>query len=161
MKNLKIIAAIGERYELGKNNQLIWKIPDDLKFFKKQTMSKNIIMGYNTFISLPKILPGRTNIILTHRNIEEQELLKIFHDKESLLKYIDNQETYVIGGSSVYEQFINDVDEMCLTEIKMIDKNADTYFPKINIDEWKREIIEEHLDSEIPYIHTLYKKIKR
>lgn len=66
MDNLSIIAAIGKNNELGIDSKLIWYLPNDLKFFKEQTMHKHIVMGMNTFKSLPKVLPGRTHLVLTH-----------------------------------------------------------------------------------------------
>ena len=76
MVSIKIIAAIGKNNELGINNELIWHLKEDLKFFKEETMGHKIVMGYNTFLSLPKLLPGRTHIVLTHHEIDQQFSLK-------------------------------------------------------------------------------------
>ena len=70
--NLVIIAAVGENSELGKDNELIWHLPGDLKFFREKTIGKNIVMGRKTFESLPKILPNRHHIVITRGNIDTQ-----------------------------------------------------------------------------------------
>ena len=74
--NITLIAAIGLENELGKDNDLIWHIPEDLKFFRENTMSKTIVMGLNTFNSLPRLLPNRKHIVLTRRNIEIDSSVK-------------------------------------------------------------------------------------
>ena len=73
MKDITLIAAIGKNRELGKNNDLIWHLPEDLKFFKEQTVNKPIVLGKNTLDSLPKLLPNRLHLLLTHQDIKEQE----------------------------------------------------------------------------------------
>lgn len=87
MNNIIIIAAIGQNNELGKDNNLIWHLPDDLKFFKSITMNKTIVMGYNTYKSLPNLLPNRKQIVLTHRKINNPEV-QVFNNIDFLLEYI-------------------------------------------------------------------------
>ena len=77
--NITLIAAIGLNYELGKDNDLIWSIPEDLKFFRENTMDKTIVMGMNTLKSLPKLLPNRKHIVLTSRNIELDSNVIVVH----------------------------------------------------------------------------------
>lgn len=164
MKNLSLIAAIGENNELGKDNKLIWYLKEDLKFFKEQTMGKTIIMGRNTFESLPGILKGRHHIVLTRNNLKLPNEVDIFHDYESLKEHIANidEEMFVIGGASVYSLFMNDVDKMLLTEIMAQDDMADAYFPKFDRNDWEREILSSHTDNGISYNHVKYlrKKMK-
>ena len=78
MKDLIIIAAIGKNNELGLNNNLIWHLPGDMKFFKETTINKNIVMGFNTFKSLPNLLKDRHHIVLTHKNIENNNIEKLY-----------------------------------------------------------------------------------
>ena len=160
MPELILIAAIGENGELGKQNQLLWYLPEDLKFFSKKTKGKPIIMGYNTFVSLPKVLPGRKHLVLTHQDLEFPEEVEVFHDKESLLEYIKTYEgeVYVIGGASIYQQFLEDASKMYLTEIQRSAPDADVYFPKFSKENWNRFVLERHLTNEIPYEHILYEK---
>ena len=132
MDNITLIAAIGKNGELGKDNTLIWKLKEDMRFFKENTMGKPILMGINTLYSLPRLLPGRKHIVLTHQDISI-EGVKVYHDKQELLDYIASlpQEVMVIGGASIYSQFINYADTMLLTEIDAEEK-ADVYFDIVN-----------------------------
>ena len=158
LNNLKIIAAIGKNNELGKNNNLIWPIKEDLQFFKEQTTNHNIIMGYNTYISLPKKLPNRHHIILTHRDIKTDNDIDVYNNKYDLLAGLNNIEDdiYIIGGASIYKEFIDDVNELMLTEIEATDNNADVYFPTFNKEEWSKEIISTHNDNNPKYKHVKY-----
>ena len=133
LNNLTIIAAIGKNNELGKNNTLIWRFKEDMQFFKNNTIGKPIIMGRKTLESLPKLLPGREHIVLTNSNIDIDGIT-IFHSKEELLEYVSSfdKEFMVIGGASIYQQFIDCSSKMLLTEFDAEDKSADVYFPKIN-----------------------------
>ena len=158
MKNITIIAAVGKNYELGKDNKLIWYLPEDLKFFKEQTINKPIVMGKNTLDSLPKLLPNRLHLVLTHQNIEESDQLKVFHTKEKLLEYINNlEEVMIIGGAKIYEEFIEYATKIILTEIDQ-EYDADVYFPKFNKDEWYATELSTHIQDGVKYKHILYEK---
>lgn len=159
MRNITLIAAIGKNRELGYNNDLIWKIPDDLKFFRENTNGKYIVMGLNTFNSLPKLLPNRKHIVLTHRDIELDSSVVIFHSINELLSFIDmlDEEVMIIGGSMIYNQMIEYASQMLLTEIDD-SMNADVYFPEFNFNEWDRELISVHNYNEIKYSHVLYRR---
>ena len=87
MDNLSIVAAIGKNRELGKDNQLLWKIPEDLAFFKDLTWNKNIIMGRKTFYSLPKKLSKRKHIVIIKQNIKLDDDILVFHNINDLLNY--------------------------------------------------------------------------
>ena len=162
MNNLILIGAIGKNNELGKDNKLIWYLPDDLKFFKENRINHSIVMGYNTFISLPKLLAKRKHIVLTTKNISFPESVEVFHDKESVLSYIKNidDDVYIIGGASIYKQFINDSDRMILTEIDECCNEADAYFPTFNKSDWIEEEISKKEYNDIKYRHVLYKRKK-
>ena len=102
-----IIAAVGKNLELGKNNDLIWSIPGDLKFFREVTKGHKIIMGRNTFDSLPRMLPGRKHIVLSSREDFPSEVEVFKNLKDLLLKYKDcEEEIFVIGGGSIYSLFL-------------------------------------------------------
>jgi dihydrofolate reductase len=160
MNNLVIIAAIGKNNELGKDNKLIWHLPNDLKFFKKNTLDKTIVMGYNTFKSLPKLLPGRKHIVLTHKEVEFPDGIDIYHDKDSLLRSLNNysDDIFVIGGALIYGQFINDADKLILTEIDREEKDADVYFPVFNKEDFDSKVIGENEDNGIKYKHLEYRR---
>jgi len=154
---IELIAAIGKNNELGKNNDLIWRLPNDLKFFKEITMGKTVVMGFNTYKSLPKKLVGRTMIVLTSKNINEEDII-IYHDINKLLSDYKDKEIFIIGGASIYKAFIDKVDTMYLTEIDASDNKADVYFPRFNKSEWNYELLNENSDNNIKYRHVRYRR---
>ena len=159
MKNITMIAAIGKNLELGRINELIWHFKEDMKFFKNMTMGKPIIMGYNTFKSLPGLLPGRKHIVLTTKDINLGEEVEIVHSIDELLdKIIEYPEVMIIGGASIYSQMIEYSNKMYLTEIEAESKDADVFFPKFNQDDWDKEIISEIEESQTKYKHLVYKR---
>ena len=158
---ISIIAAIGKNNELGVNNNLIWHIPEDLKYFKDTTMNKIIVMGYKTYKSLPKLLPGRKHIILTHHIIDNEEVL-VFNDLDNLINYVNkiNEEVFIIGGASLYKEFINKATNLYLTEIEDIYEKADAYFPKFNKNNYKRKVLKKSSYNNLNYNFVLYSKEK-
>ena len=157
MNNLILIGAIGKNNELGYKNKLIWYIPDDLKFFKETTINHTIVMGYNTFISLPKLLIDRRHIVLTHKDIKLPEVVIKFNNKESVIDYANNhnEEIFIIGGACVYKEFINDANKMILTEIDANSK-ADAYFPNFDKNDWDKKEIKEGVYKSLKYKHVEY-----
>jgi len=160
MDNLILIGAIGKNRELGRDNKLIWYIPDDLKFFKNITINHTVVMGYNTFLSLPKLLEKRKHIVLTNKDISLPEEVIVMHNKESVLEYAkkEDEDIFIIGGASIYKQFIDYSNKMYLTEIDETDKAADVYFPEFNISDWDRVIIKTKEYNDLKYKHVLYKR---
>ena len=162
MKNIVIIAAIGPNNELGKNNDLIWKLPEDMKFFRESTINKPVVMGINTFRSLPKMLPNRKHIVLTHQTLEEKDDLIVFNNLEKLLEYLETIETdiMIIGGAKIYEEFLPHADIMLLTEIEKQNNDilADRYFPEFDREEWNSELLGEYSNENIKYKRFKYDK---
>lgn len=154
---INIIAAIGNNNELGKNNDLIWHLPNDLKFFKETTLNKTIIMGLNTFISLGRVLPNRKHIVLSFDDVTLPEEVLLFKNKEDVLNYIKEEDVFVIGGASIYNLFINDADKLYITEINA-SSDADVYFPKFNKNEFEKTILSSNSDNGIHYDHVLYER---
>ena len=152
MAKLIIIGAIGKNRELGKNNDLIWHLKGDMQFFKEQTMNHKIVMGYNTFKSLPKLLPKREHIVLTHRDLKI-EGVKVFKDFTNLVSYLDTleEDVYIIGGATVYKLFLPIAEELLLTEIDQECTLADVYFPELNWEDYQRFIIKEMEEDNINY----------
>lgn len=161
MNKLIMIAAIGKNKELGRNNDLIWHIKGDMKFFKERTMGHTILMGRNTFVSLPKILPGRKHVILSKSAKssfpEEVDVVNSLDEFDTLKKKI-NDDVYVIGGARVYNEMIDSADIMYLTEIEDECLDADVYFPTFKDSDWERKVLEEHLENDPPYRHVMYKR---
>ena len=157
MYNLTIIAAIGKNNELGLNNNLIWHLPKDLKFFKENTINKYVLMGKKTLDSLPRVLPNRKYLILSHKEIEKPYIIKTFKSTEELLLFLNKikEEVMVIGGASVYKQILPYTNKMLLTEIEA-SSMADSFFPNINLSEWNKELIDQEEENNIKYKHYCY-----
>ena len=149
-----LIVAVGENNEIGKNNQLLWYIPEDLKNFKKITMGKTVIMGKNTYKSIGKPLPNRKNIVLSRNPLEIEEKIKEdrkkYENENTKLEFYDNflkvinkyknldEEIFIIGGGQIYEKSLElgIVKRIYMSHIDFSDADADAYFPKINLEDW-------------------------
>jgi dihydrofolate reductase len=151
-----LIAAIGKNNELGKENQLIWHIPEDLTFFKKMTMGKTIVMGRKTFESLPKMLPGRRHVILSQHGSNFPSEVTCYHSLEELLER-EKESFVVIGGAQIYKLFLEYATKIYLTEIDAEEKNSDAYFPEFDEKNWKRNVLSEFQEP-ISYRHVEYVK---
>lgn len=131
-----LIAAIGENNELGKNGDLIWKIPGDLERFKQQTSGHPIIMGYGTYVSIgSKPLPGRTNIVmaLNEKPQGNVEIARSIDDAVTIAHSAQGSEKiFVIGGGEIFRLFIAYADTLDLTVVHAKDAAADVYFPQID-----------------------------
>lgn len=138
---LSLIVAVSKNNVIGKDNTLIWHIPDDLKRFKKLTTGKTIIMGRKTFDSLGRVLPNRKHIVITRSPLEiEDENVEVVQDISDIQKYVDDEnENFLIGGATMYALLINKVSKMYITRINQ-DFVGDAYFPKFNENDW--EIVE-------------------
>ena len=153
---IKMIAAIGRNLELGKNNDLIWNLPGDLKFFKEVTTGHTVLMGKNTFYSLPKVLPNRKNIVIAGKHIDNNEIEQYRSLEEFYDKYQDSDEViFIIGGGMMYRQFIDKALELYLTEIDASDDEAETYFPSFDKSNYEKEIIRSNEDNGIKYTHVV------
>ena len=128
---ISIIAAIGKNRELGKDNQLLWHIPEDLKRFKKLTLNHPVIMGRTTYESLGKPLPDRTNIVVSRNQklkIKGCQIANSLEEAINKAKMIDRYEIFIIGGGQIYREAINLADRLYLTIINA-SSPADTFFP--------------------------------
>ncbi|MCI6502998.1 MAG: dihydrofolate reductase [Prevotella sp.] len=144
---INIIAAIAQNKAIGNNNKLLYWLPNDLKRFKALTTGHTIIMGRKTYNSLPKgALPNRRNVVLS-RSLTEIEGCEVYTSLENALQHCAaNEEIYIIGGASVYEQALPLADRLCLTEVHDTPEEADAYFPDIT--GWKEIWREEHNKDE-------------
>ncbi|RXR20672.1 dihydrofolate reductase [Flavobacterium amnicola] len=137
-KNITLIAAAGQNNELGKDNDLLWHLPDDFKRFKAITTGHYIIMGRKTFESFPKPLPNRTHVIITRS--ETYSVPDGCIVVNSLKKAIDvcpeRETVYIIGGGEIYKQSIDFADCIELTRVHN-SFEADTFFPEIDLKEWE------------------------
>jgi len=150
---ISIIVAIGENNAIGKNNQLLWHVPADLKYFKTKTSGHTIIMGRKTFDSVGKPLPNRRNIVVTRQDIKIEgcEVVKSIDEAIALCKGED--EVFIGGGAEIYRLAMDKTDRIYLTIIhKMFD--ADTFFPEIDFTKWVETAHEDHQPDEknkLPY----------
>jgi len=157
-----MIAAIGKNRELGKDNKLLWRVPNDMKFFKKTTMGHKVIMGMNTYNSLPPAgLPGRELIVLTHQPQENSETVKFVSSIDQILEeYLDSEEeVFIIGGASIYKQFLPYAKYMYVTELNFECLTADVYYPDFDKTEWQQNLLEEGNSNNIDY--KIYKYVRK
>ena len=161
---ISLIAAIGKNGEIGKNNELIWHLKEDMQYFKRTTINHPVIMGFNTYKSIDRALPNRLNIVITKNNkdkITDQSIL-VYDDINKLIRDLkDNEEYFVIGGSSIYQAFIDIADRLYLTEINAEDKSADSYFPKINYRNWQKNMINHSEENGIAYDFVIYERLNK
>ena len=132
-----MIAAAAENNALGKDNDLVWHLPDDFKRFKRLTSGHHIIMGRKTFESFPKLLPDRTHVIITRKEDYSPENTIVVHSIEEALKVskLDDQ-AFIIGGGEIYKMGMEHADRIELTRVHG-EFEADTHFPEIDKSEWE------------------------
>ena len=131
MKTISIIAAVAQNNALGYKNQLLYYLPDDLKRFKKLTSGHTVIMGKNTYDSLPNgALPNRRNIVLS-RSVKELPDCDVYTNIDEALESCGDEEIFIIGGASIYKQMIDKADKIYITEVYDVPENADVFFPEI------------------------------
>lgn len=137
-KQISIIVAIAENYAIGLNNQLLWHIPDDLKRFKRLTSGHTVVMGKRTYESLPKRpLPNRKNLVITDIPGEQINGCTMAYSIEDAIQKMDEKsENFIIGGGSVYRQFLPFADRLYITWVHR-SFEADTFFPGIDMNDWE------------------------
>ncbi|WP_114490749.1 dihydrofolate reductase [Candidatus Ulvibacter alkanivorans] len=134
---ITIIAAAGENNELGKNNDLVWHLPDDFKRFKALTTGHFIIMGRKTFESFPKPLPNRTHVVITRNSNYQKDGAVVVHSMEAALKKAkEDSQPFIIGGGEIYSMGLEVADKIELTRVHGT-FDADTYFPDIPMKDWE------------------------
>ena len=149
MYKVALIAAIAENNAIGNENKLIYWLPHDLKRFKELTTGHTIIMGSNTFRSLPKgALPNRRNIVLSRKENLFPGAEHFTSLEEALSNCTDEEVVYIIGGEQLYRHALPKADILCLTEIKDTPKAADAFFPDFDKKEWEVIEQEEHYADE-------------
>lgn len=147
---LSIIVAIAENNAIGKDNDLIWHISDDLKRFKKLTTGNIILMGRKTYESLPNgALPNRENVVITHNtNLQLAKCLILYSIDDAIEKYANSkEEVFVIGGGSIYKKLLPFAQKLYLTKVHE-SFDADVFFPELNKQNWKVVHEEHHQKSE-------------
>jgi dihydrofolate reductase len=162
--NISIIVAVAQNYAIGFENKLLYWLPNDLKRFKSLTTGHTIIMGRKTFESLPKgALPNRRNIVLSRQDIEFPGAERYASLEAALAQCRDEEEVFIIGGASVYQEALPLADTLYITHIDATPDAADAFFPEIDSSVWKETNIEAHLTDEkhlYPYQFVDYARIK-
>ena len=154
---ISIVVAMAKNRAIGKNGQLLWHISNDLKHFKKVTTGKCVIMGHNTYVSLPgqKALPNRRNVIISDRLDAAPEGFELATSIQKALQLVENEaEVFIMGGGMIYEQFLEMATTLHLTRVEK-DFEADTYFPIVNFDEW--ELTELEVIDDDPQVDYSYR----
>lgn len=132
-----LIAAVAENNALGKNNDLLWHLPNDFKHFKETTSGHYIVMGRKTFESFPKPLPNRTHIIITRQKNYKFEGCIVVQDLEKAISSCPKEEDiYIIGGGEIYTQSIALANQLVITRVHHT-FDADVFFPKIDLTVWE------------------------
>ena len=159
---IKIIAAVGANREIGHRNSLIWRLKGDMEFFKTQTLGHVVVMGANTFQSLPGKLKNRKHYVLSKKRsteIEGEDVI-VFDNLASLCEKVlhiaKTQDVYIIGGACVYGFFIELADELLITEIEASYDKADAFFPAIDKAKFARQVLGTNEENGINYTHVRY-----
>ncbi len=160
-ENISIIVAVAQNFAIGKNNDLLFHLPNDLKRFKQITTGHPVIMGRNTLLSLPKgALPNRRNVVITDNPDEKFDRCEmVFSIEEAIEAVKDEPEAFVIGGGMIYRQFYPLAGKLYLTLVHR-DFDADVYFPEIDFREWA-ELSREDLFDEKNNFNYSYLNLKR
>ena len=148
---VRLIVAMDNERGIGKNNDLMWHLPADMKFFKETTLGHIVVMGRKNFDSIPerfRPLVGRENVVLTRNTDFLAENCQVFHSLEACLAAYENETerfVYIIGGGQIYKQALqlNCVDEMYITHVDHV-YGADTFFPEIDQNNWDTSVVFSH-----------------
>lgn len=141
---VSIIVATSDNQGIGKDNQLLWHLPNDLKFFKRVTSGHTVIMGRKTFESIGRPLPNRRNIVITRqKDFEADGVTKAASISEALRLTADESEVFIIGGAEIYRQTLPLANRIYLTKVSA-QLDADAFFPALSPDEWEIKIAEEY-----------------
>lgn len=149
MKGMKsIVVAFDKNYGIGADNDLLWQrdLPSDLQHFKDLTMSHAIIMGRRTFESIGRALPGRRTIVVSS-TLQAHDDVAVVPSLNAAYQLCGDADAFVIGGAQLYEEAINSVDYLYVTEVEAEFPQATVFFPAINLNQWK-EISREHHDAD-------------
>lgn len=133
MSGLKAIVAVDANWGIGCEDKLLFSLPSDMKFFRQTTLGHTVVMGRKTLDSFPggKPLPKRRNVVLTRQETLPQEV-DVVHSLETLVAAVTGEETFVIGGGTVYEALLPQCDTVYVTKVQTLAEQVDTYFPNLD-----------------------------
>ena len=158
-----IIVAIADNNAIGRNNELLWHISEDLKFFKRTTLGCPVIMGRKTFESIGRPLPKRTNVVVSRCGYQAPEGVFVVASLDEAFAIVEDVEkVFVIGGGQIYSQALPVVDRLIITHVHTVIEDADTFFPQIEPSEWKVSDRSELMtDPETGYTFEFVEYVKR
>lgn len=153
---ISLIVAVASNNAIGKQQDLLCYLPNDLKRFKAITLGHTIVMGRRTYESLPKgALPGRTNVVVTGSADAAWENVQVVHSVDEALACADEKELFVIGGATLYRQTLDRANRLYITHIHHSFDDADTFFPEVDFTQWREVEREAHTaDERHPYDYT-------
>ena len=155
---LSLIAVVGKNRELGRGNQLIFAIPEDMRYFKEMTMGHKVVMGLRTWESLPKKLSGRKNIVVNYEPVPDADE-SVLNLAEFIEKNKDTEEEiFVIGGGMIYRECLPYAKRLYLTEVDAEDAEADVWFPEFDHQQYEREVAGEGVEGGYRYEFVKYNK---
>ena len=160
---ISAIVAVAKNNVIGKDNDIPWYLPADLKYFKKTTLNHHIIMGRNCYESIGKPLPKRTNVILTRNPFYLVSNCYITHSIDEALQVAEDNgddEAFIIGGAQIYELAMDRCERLYLTEVDL-EVEGDVLFPQLNMDEWKLISEEPHKadeKNEYDYVFKIFER---
>ena len=155
---ISLIAAIGQNRELGRNGELIFHLPEDMRFFRETTTGHPVLMGYKTYQSIGRPLPGRENYVATHHPERLPDIVHPVADLDKFLQvcYNDSKELFVIGGSAIYSVALTYATTLYLTEIEAAAPDADVFFPDFDHSKYHRTVIKKGKDDDLAYSFVKY-----
>ncbi len=148
MRKISLVVAMDDNRLIGRDNALPWRLPDDLKQFKRLTLGKTVLMGRKTWQSLGRPLPDRANWVLTRDPQFHADGARVFHTLDAVLDAFPQGELMVIGGAELYRQLLPLAQTIHLTEVHARVDGGDTWFPALDADEWERAEVEPHAADE-------------
>lgn len=158
---IAVVVAIAENNAIGKDNQLLWHLPADLKHFKQITSGHTIIMGRKTYDSIGKPLPNRRNIVMTRKvGLEIPGVEVTSNIEEALALCKTEEEVYIIGGAEIYKSTMHLVDKIYLTKVHQ-SYEADAFFPEIDSKRWNETDVEKHLPDEKNHVAYTFSTLLR
>ena len=157
---ISLVVAIGPKFQIGLNNQMPWRLSEDLKNFKKTTMGHHVLMGRKTFESIGKALPGRTNLILSHQKDFQApgcQVVSSIDEAAQIAKMADESELMVIGGAEIYKVALPLATRIYLSQVEY-HGDADAFFPQLNFSKWKVVKEEKHPKDSPPWTFKVMEK---
>ncbi len=159
-----IIAAVSDNLAIGKDNQLLWHISADMKYFRKTTTGYPVIMGYKTWLSIGRPLPGRKNIVITKHPFDAPASVIQVSDVEAAFEEASSDKCFIIGGAKTYERTLDMADRLYITHVNTEIADADAFFPAIDVAKWEKvseTTPETDSESGLTYSFAVYDRRKK